>query len=578
MKNIILVVSVVILCAVGIGYYMFGIDWDVQPFVPPKGTVFLRISPETTIVTEPLLPGGTAIDFFALLDQKCSAGADSEENGFREIVRLVGRSIFDSISDKEWNILCEKLNLNPDDPPQFHYEPLPNDVSVPFYRDEISEESLEQLGRWVTEMEPAISAVAEALKRPLYIIPTVGKVDISGISEFEALELWDIVEFPSFLPALLAQRIVIRMFQSRCWFWNAKQDKRGWNDVLSMFHIARHVGRQSHPDALAIADAFEHAAAFRATEFLKTVELNADKLRQCLTDLDSLPDWSGFENRLEYIRLGWLKNISEFPKRGPAAFGIYLFPTTFDNPMFMYTTEYKEAIRFANAETRKIIQIYRTIPFDWIIVAEMMNVEFDDQLGKPTKQTIFQSNPALRKIYDEMDVPKLSFDKTLEILESGSLKQQIEATRPLIDKHWNRASLKKMTIEERSVYLGKMFFASKASIHEIETYQRRSGTAHFELARLTIALQLHKVEQGNYPASLDELVAKEYLPVIPNDPYRRDGLVPFIYRVEADGSCIVYSVGKNGIDDGGRRKTSWSSNDLDRWDDIVVRLGADKAE
>jgi len=49
--------------------------------------------------------------------------------------------------------------------------------------------------------------------------------------------------------------------------------------------------------------------------------------------------------------------------------------------------------------------------------------------------------------------------------------------------------------------------------------------------------------------------------------------------VEADGSCpdnscIVYSVGTNGIDDGGRRKTSWLSSDPDRWDDVFVQLGA----
>ena len=92
--------------------------------MPPKGTVLLRVSPETTVVTEPLLPCGTAIDFFAVLDQICSAGADAEDNAFREIVRLVGRSIFSSISNEKWSILCEKLGLNPDDPPLFHYVSL----------------------------------------------------------------------------------------------------------------------------------------------------------------------------------------------------------------------------------------------------------------------------------------------------------------------------------------------------------------------------------------------------------------------------------------------------------------------
>ena len=129
------------------------------------------------------MPDGTAIDFFAVLDQKCSAGADSEENGFREIVRLVGRSITGTISDEKWNLLYEKLNLNSDNPPQFHYERLPLGIASSLSRDEISEENLEQLERWVTEMETAISAVAEALKRPLYIIPTVGKSMISSITK-----------------------------------------------------------------------------------------------------------------------------------------------------------------------------------------------------------------------------------------------------------------------------------------------------------------------------------------------------------------------------------------------------------
>ena len=196
MKKIILCTSVIILFAAGIAYYLFGIDWDSQPFVLPKGTVPLRISPETTVVTEPLLPGGHAVDFFAVLDQKCSAGADAEDNGFREIIRLVGRSICGSISDEKWNILCKKLNLNPDDPPQFHYVPLIDflcdaleqaegkmsryaegkrvfdnamysqawNIEWSLSQDDVPAENLELLERWATEMEPAISAVAEALK------------------------------------------------------------------------------------------------------------------------------------------------------------------------------------------------------------------------------------------------------------------------------------------------------------------------------------------------------------------------------------------------------------------------------
>ncbi|HUA66509.1 MAG TPA: hypothetical protein VME24_11715 [Alphaproteobacteria bacterium] len=62
-----------------------------------------------------------------------------------------------------------------------------------------------------------------------------------------------------------------------------------------------------------------------------------------------------------------------------------------------------------------------------------------------------------------------------------------------------------------------------------------------------IALKRWHLKHGDYPATLDALVPK-YLPAVPLDPV--DGK-PLRYRRKADGTFLLYSVGPNGVDDGG---------------------------
>jgi hypothetical protein len=60
-------------------------------------------------------------------------------------------------------------------------------------------------------------------------------------------------------------------------------------------------------------------------------------------------------------------------------------------------------------------------------------------------------------------------------------------------------------------------------------------------------LKRYQLKHGNYPPNLDSLVP-EFLSVIPTDPV--DGK-PLNYRLKADGTFLLYSVGENGKDDGG---------------------------
>jgi len=92
-----------------------------------------------------------------------------------------------------------------------------------------------------------------------------------------------------------------------------------------------------------------------------------------------------------------------------------------------------------------------------------------------------------------------------------------------------------------------------------------------QLAITGCALHRFKLKNGNFPSRLGELVPG-FLREIPIDPV--DG-APLRYRQEADGSFRLYSVGENGIDEGGdaeidaRRENSYpggqSSSRRMRW-------------
>ena len=83
----------------------------------------------------------------------------------------------------------------------------------------------------------------------------------------------------------------------------------------------------------------------------------------------------------------------------------------------------------------------------------------------------------------------------------------------------------------------------------LKTYFRKVATAETarRLAVTAIALKRYQLAHNTYPASLGELVPA-FLSHVPND--LMDGK-PLRYRLEPDGSFLLYSVGEDGKDDGG---------------------------
>ena len=75
-----------------------------------------------------------------------------------------------------------------------------------------------------------------------------------------------------------------------------------------------------------------------------------------------------------------------------------------------------------------------------------------------------------------------------------------------------------------------------------------------ELMRLAAALSVFRAENGHYPEKLDDLVPR-FVASLPIDIYSDK---PPIYKADDDrAGCLLYSVGQNGVDDGGTDVSGW---------------------
>ena len=147
------------------------------------------------------------------------------------------------------------------------------------------------------------------------------------------------------------------------------------------------------------------------------------------------------------------------------------------------------------------------------------------------------------KYNEMMDQTDANLQQPLRLVDRAALEAKIRAVKqPVESIHYLLVSILFPSLENAQKscerYLGE-----------------RDGTL------VGISLELYRRRHGQYPAALTELVP-ELLPQIPADRITGD---PVKYRL-IDGKPIVYSVGADRIDDGGKRPDSDHALDPARWD------------
>ncbi len=117
-----------------------------------------------------------------------------------------------------------------------------------------------------------------------------------------------------------------------------------------------------------------------------------------------------------------------------------------------------------------------------------------------------------------------------------------------------------ITGEEEALY--RRMGLTPGTLRQSEMQARDRDLAKMRLLICDLAIRGYSLDRGHNPAKLADLVPK-YLPDVPKDPFSGGQLV---YRLTAKG-YLLYSVGVNGVDDGGR---SSGPSGLDEDGDILL--------
>lgn len=148
---------------------------------------------------------------------------------------------------------------------------------------------------------------------------------------------------------------------------------------------------------------------------------------------------------------------------------------------------------------------------------------------------------------------------------------------PIVDSRSHRIHFDKLPSLEsaRSTLRNPFSFHDKllsmtvtAVAPSIETVGRIQSLV--DMAQVACGLERYRLANGSYPATLAELEPK-FMDRVPHDLCNGE---PLHYRVEADGNYTLYSVGFNGVDDGGKvvmKKESAASIDPKQGDWVWPR-------
>jgi hypothetical protein len=143
-------------------------------------------------------------------------------------------------------------------------------------------------------------------------------------------------------------------------------------------------------------------------------------------------------------------------------------------------------------------------------------------------------------------VPKLTPNEARAVVKDLDRLDADHVTWAEVQRNERRFMRYQMREHPNPIMWVRGWWGTREAIHMSETKHARV-VARERLLAAELALRCYQSEQGHPPARLDELTTN-YLSHVPEDPF--SGL-PLIYRAQG-ANWLLYSVGPDGVDDGGK--------------------------
>jgi len=505
----------------------------------PKPHVLVTISKETTYVTEPLRKDGY-VDYVAALNQRCKKGVTPENNaavlfwqamGPSEIKPEMRRRYFQMLdmpplpekgnyfvsSDKYFQQLKDAKDRRLPKPAGQARDPVWDEFNEAAKR-AWSRQEFSALVAWLDANEKPLDLLVMATKRPFRYDPMLcGDVAEGWVVTI----LLDGAAQSRELGRALARRATLRLKEGKL---NA-----AWDDLLACHRLARLEGQGPTLVEALIAIAIDGVACTGDQAVMQDTALNATQIAKMREDLARLPPMPRMVDKLDLgERFMFLDCVSTCAREG------------FD------TISTLDGSRDSKSALESWIEAAARESLDWDLILRMGNSWYDRIVAVCRKPTRSERSTEFLKL--EKDVKARKADANLT---SFALALLVTSPRRAYSQRVGK------------MLIGLLLPSLRATFNAEDR-----GTIQFEVTRLGFALAAYRADHGSYPQQLSDL-SPRYVARVPVDIFANDG--PLHYKRQGAG-YLLYSVGVNGRDDGGRGYNDRKPGESEDWDDLAVRV------
>lgn len=483
----------------------------------------IRIGRETTYVDGPRWPDGY-IDYVAVFNQQPSAGITADNNAVTILVQAHG---VDVVNESIRQRYFELLGVAP--------PPADGDYLLDDYEFITPTDSLASVDRgllenfrlsreaaatrpWARDEYPDVAELLDRNAKPLSLIVEASRRDryYSPLLSAETPPCAALILLPIEQEQWTAVRQLTARAMRRLWDIDAHG---AWDDLLACERLARLTGQGPFLIQHSVSCGTQRIAFGGEVALIGDVSLTPELARKCLADLRSLPP-----------RRSVVEIMDDFERLAALD--------------FVTLTARCEASKHSFVPAMPELNLVLSGAVDWNIVLEQVNDEFDrlvailelpaEERRRQLKQfgesvTAFEMPPG------NLDVRSFIYGRHEVSIDVG--RQMVKLHVPTVD------------------------FALSSEI---------SAIARERLVVVGFALAAHRYEQGDYPASLTELVPN-VLDEVPLDPWSGREL---IYRPTDDG-YVLYSVNADLQDNGG---VWFADRDWEDLGDIVLEVKPQRIE
>lgn len=482
--------------------------------LPPEK---LRLDKTTTYLVEPLADDGLPNYALAIIERQ-RAGVTNENNCAPLFWQAIGPT---SLDDESFSALCDELEIDRLDLPTSSYlvsitsdetierfarwATQSDKASPPRPGEPLSEETIESgraflesislrpwssqtfpsLANWLKENDAPLDMLVEASRKPHFFSPSSGESLNPDIAVAEML-----------LPHVQAARDVVRSLTARAMHrLSLGQHQQAWEDVHACWRYGQLVGRQSFLVESLVSISMRQAARNATIAILDSPTLPKPLAKQIQAELQTLNSSvdltavSGFYERLFAIDIALRHATNRLDGIDGEALGTPMPPPRFD--------------------------------VDLNIILQSINTYYD-QLASAVGDEDWRKRAA-----------------TLEEIEADLARRSAA---------WKtKALLTPLSRSQYSQLMGDTYLllTSPGASYVVETAER--DETGMVLVRTAAALARYRLEYGEYPGSLADLVTTDMLKQIPNDPFTGE---PLAYERRTPG-YLLYSLALNRTDDGG---------------------------